>query len=294
MLHDSHSSDVAPLRSTGFSLVELLVVIGIIALLIAMLMPALTAVNERAKNLQCQTLLRSMGQAAYVHVNDHNGYLPTAGRHWDLPGDVADPETLGDNRLMRYTYYTDNGKIRPVPVTVALGIEMGVKFRLDSRENLEADMQREGFRKHFRCPSQLVAMSGVTQADSDWIAPHEWSSYIFNEAILGHREKDTNPDPPRGKLTKIKTPTVVMFATDGRPRESRLFHRLLVPDSPGGRDTLWSFYLLGLRDPINFGSEGLDFLRHRYRTNVLFVDGHVEAVPMTEAGLSTVGVSSGR
>jgi len=277
---------------TGFSLVELLVVIGIIGILISLLMPALASIQARSQEVQCQAKLRTIGQAAMLHVNDHNGYLPVAGVQHDLPGEVVDPKALGDQRGTRYTYYLDAGKVRPVPVTVALGICLGVKMRLDSRPNLEADMQKSELRRHFKCPSQAVDLKGSTQADKSWEAPKEWSSYVFNEAILGHREAETNPDPPIGKLTKIKRPAVVMFAMDGRPRDPVSHDRLLVPDCPCGKCTVWEFYERALRDP-DLGSECLDFLRHRYRIQIIFVDGHVEGVPMTREALSLVGVRMG-
>lgn len=60
----------------GFTLVELLVVIGIIALLIAILMPALQKVREQSNGLKCQTNLRTMMQGCLMFAADWKGHLP--------------------------------------------------------------------------------------------------------------------------------------------------------------------------------------------------------------------------
>jgi prepilin-type N-terminal cleavage/methylation domain-containing protein/prepilin-type processing-associated H-X9-DG protein len=276
----------------GFSLVELLTVIGIIAILIGLLLPTLSRARENARLVRCQANLRTIYTAAQLHANDHLGYLPAAGWHWDPVGGVVNPQGLRDDRSRRYIYYHDAGIERPVPITVALAISLGAKVRLDSRQNLEADMQSEQLRKLFTCPSQEVPLRGLTQKSSEpWEAPRDWSSYVFNEAILGLREKETTSRPTLGLATRVKRPTEVMFAMDGRPRDQLKDNWLMVPDK-GTQDTLWSFQQM-VSGSSGYGKQLLDFLRHRYRANVVFMDGHVESISMTRGGLDSVGVSKG-
>jgi prepilin-type N-terminal cleavage/methylation domain-containing protein/prepilin-type processing-associated H-X9-DG protein len=64
-------------RREAFTLAELLIVIGIIAILIAILLPALSKARESAKRVACASNLRQFGQIFYLYANNYSGHVPT-------------------------------------------------------------------------------------------------------------------------------------------------------------------------------------------------------------------------
>lgn len=68
------------MKKRGFTLIELLVVVAIIAMLLAILMPALNKVKKIAQRVVCGTNLKGLGNAQVVYANDYDGQYACQGR----------------------------------------------------------------------------------------------------------------------------------------------------------------------------------------------------------------------
>src|SRR3954471_9103242 len=94
-------------RRRGFTLVELLVVIGIIALLISILLPSLAKARRSANSIKCMANLRSIVQAMQIYAAQNNGSIP--GSPWTTARYVYQDDVAGQKVMPPYTVVTDSG-----------------------------------------------------------------------------------------------------------------------------------------------------------------------------------------
>ena len=101
-------------RRRGFTLIELLVVVAIIAILAALLLPALSGAKERARRANCLSRVRQFILATHLYANDHEDLLPNPQTDNANKDDTHTP-ILSSPMLTNLVQYSDEPRIYDCP-----------------------------------------------------------------------------------------------------------------------------------------------------------------------------------
>jgi prepilin-type processing-associated H-X9-DG protein len=264
--------------------VELLVVVGIIAILIAMLLPALNRAREGANAVKCQSNLRQIGQGLVIYNTNNNGYVipsytmsgTTGGANVPLEGwaPILDRDRLikgeQDNTSSVFVCpsmldiegmrggQTGSDRGKPKGWMDWPNLRLGV-------DNVPTTIPERGFDKIIRVGYWINADNPIGNATN-------FTPDLFYTCSVGYGPAPNGLTMSYMKVTKFRKPSRLIALSDGvyagRQRDSR----------------------------INVDNSRIGYRHPNQTANVLFADGHVEPIrgdkfPRAQGGTVTVDMA---
>jgi prepilin-type processing-associated H-X9-DG protein len=245
----------------AFTLVELLIVIGILVILVGILLPVLRNAQRQSESIRCMANLRSIGQAVLVYTQTNGGYFAPA-RNYSLWEDPSAPTR----------------QVNPNHANAYWGVFYAVAAKLP--------------RETFSCPT-ITQKERATGSGGPEGYANMWCTYGLN--AWGNEPSGMN-DAERTRFFGSTT-HIALFKKGGgwsNATPPRIQSAVRYPDKTLVCQDAWEPQLDGGRNgdtyaSVDAGNRGrlteypghdIEYLRHGgFRvSNALFVDGHVEAL----------------
>ncbi len=297
MIRKASNATVRSGRSmAGFSLIEVLVVVGMIALLLAILLPSLSGAREQARAAVCGTSLKQISLAATAYGQEHHGWMvgsPNTSGNGARPGFAAGnytPTANHDHYPALQVFDWACPLLKEFGARAPRGFKQRYTAAVTVVPQCPSNRRRTG-------PVNYPALTDLIPADT--LAPSyamsRYFTYVGNNAQTGEVagtlwwHEDCIPPDYTPKLDRIAQPAGKAFLADAH----------IVSKTQGEiANANWGFSSQGAwrshdDGPVTYRGDYLreEMWRHRGKINIAAFDGHVER---QREGDSTANNGQGR
>jgi len=247
-------------RKHGFTLVELLVVIGIIATLIAILLPVLAKARDAALAIRCSSNLRSIGQAIQMFANEHDGRAPGGGQRMLPSSSGIGWQTVLDAEIFRKKDLIP--QVTPITADSKLYCPVADTFTPSNRRTYSMNQQ-------FADPNR-IKNEPIPQMKDSYYTSIYYSTFSFTGGsyYYGAKLKDFRNASQKYFVWDVDSTSDFIYSDNDFPA---------IPTLAMNRPSSASY---NPAIPTYDTTNGVFSFRHPLgkNLNMLWVDGHVEPV----------------